>query len=215
MACNLLEKIKSDGRVMAYLGILNQSDEEAYYHVLAVTDIVNEYLMIASENDELDWTEKECESILIGTLLHDIGKGFLPFGLQHSTKELSNIEYEIIKTHPLLGVTCIQNCKFDEIVTNIILLHHANADGSGYPSINNQIFNEKNVPEYVWLVAYADRFEAMTNTRAFKQAKSYPEAWKEILNMSRAGKLPYKFTRLFGELIRQKSIIPIYIEEGR
>ena len=88
-------------------------------------------------------------------------------------------------------------------------MHHANADGSGYPTISGNILTEENVPDYVWLVAYADRFEAMTNSRSFKKAMTYPKAWGEILRMSRDGILPYRFTRLFGEIIREKSLFHI------
>lgn len=204
-----LQNVLQIGKVSALLGILSQSDEEAYNHSIAVAEIVDKYLHLAKEHNELEWTEEECEDILIGTLLHDIGKGFLPFGLQYCSRELTAIEYEIIKTHPLLGAATIQNCKFSEIIRNIVLMHHANADGSGYPCVGGKVFNEENVPDYVWLVSYADRFDAMTNTRSFKKAKSYPDAWKELLNMSRHSKLPYKFTRLFGEIVKQKTILPI------
>jgi len=88
------------------------------------------------------------------------------------------------------------------------LKHHANADGSGYPSISEEL-NESTVPDYVWIVAYADRFEAMVGDRSFKRAKTYPDAWKEILSMSRNGVLPYKFARLFSEIVKKRSILSI------
>lgn len=209
MKSKRLEEILKRGRVSAHLGILSLSDEEAYSHAIAVAEIVDEYLLLAEEAGELEWTEEECVEIVTGALLHDIGKSFLPFGLQYSTRELSEYELEVIRTHPLLGMVSIKNCHFSDIIKNIILMHHANADGSGYPTINMQVFDISNVPDYVWLVAYADRFEAMTNNRSFKHAMSYPEAWKEILRMSRKELLPYKYTRLFGEIVKKRSLLPI------
>lgn len=209
MRSKRIEEILSGGRISALLGILSLSDEEAYNHAIAVAEIVDEYLLLAKENNELEWNEEECTEIVMGALLHDIGKAFLPFGLQYSSHGLSKYELEVMRTHPLLGRVAIKNCHFSEIIKNIVLMHHANADGSGYPVINMQVFDKTNVPEYVWLVAYADRFEAMTNNRSFKQAMSYPEAWKELLNMSRKEILPYKYTRLFGEIIKKKSILSI------
>lgn len=202
-----LKKAKALGRVTAMLGVLRINDEEAYIHSIEVASIVDEYISLAKKIGECEWTDEECEFILTGALLHDIGKAFLPFNLQHSSTNLTKYEREVINMHPILGVISTKNCQFSDIVQNIILMHHANADGSGYPAINNERLNEKNVPEYVWLISYADRFEAMTNDRAFKSAMNYPEAWKEILSLSSIGSLPYKFTRLFGELVKEYSII--------
>lgn len=209
MKSKRIEDILQKGRVTALLGVLSLADEEAYNHAIAVAETVDEYLVLAKENDELEWNEDECVEIVMGALLHDVGKAFLPFGLQYSAKELSKYELEVIRAHPILGTVAIKNCNFSEIVKNIILMHHANADGTGYPVIDMHVFDKRNVPDYVWLVAYADRFEAMTNSRSFKQALSYPEAWKEILSMSREEILPYKFTRLFGEIVKNRSILAI------
>ena len=205
----MYDNVLNDSCVKTTLGILHLADEEAYNHSLMVAEIVDEYIQLAKKEYELDWTEEECKSILKGALLHDIGKAFLPFGLQHSKGRLDEYEAEIMRFHPTLGRVSLQHSDFDIIVKNIILMHHANADGSGYPTISGNILTEENVPDYVWLVAYADRFEAMTNSRSFKKAMTYPKAWGEILRMSRDGILPYRFTRLFGEIIREKSLFHI------
>ena len=88
-------------------------------------------------------------------------------------------------------------------------MHHANADGTGYPILDGQSFHLENVPDYVWLVSYADRFEAMTNKRAYKRAKDYPSAWKELLSMIGDGKMSYKYTRVFSQIIFDFSILPV------
>lgn len=209
-----LEKMLKKESISTLLGILRISDEEAYNHATSVAEIVQEYLCIAEDVGELEWTEEECDEIICGALLHDIGKAFLPFGLQYSSSTLNDDEMEVIKTHPILGVVAVKNCGFGEIIHNIILMHHANANGTGYPSVNLCIFDEDNVPSYVWLVSYADRFDAMTNNRNFKRTKTYPEAWKEILEMSRVEILPYKYARIFGELVKKRSILSIDITEG-
>lgn len=191
------------------LGILQLADEEAYKHSVSVAKMVDECVCIALESGELEWSALQCRDIVLGALLHDIGKAFLPFGLQHSASGLTSCELEIIRIHPLLGYVSIKNCSFSDIVKDVVLMHHANADGTGYPALDGKHFDAGNVPDYVWLVSYADRFEAMTNERSFKQAKSYPQAWKEMLLMTQEGILPYKYTRLFGEMIRRNSILPI------
>lgn len=211
----LYQSILQEKDVLTLLGILKLSDEEAFIHSLGVASLVDGYISLAIKNNELEWSKEMCMSILRGALLHDIGKAFLPFGLTQISDKLSNNEREIIKVHPFTGAVAIQNSEFDEIVQNIVLMHHANADGTGYPMIQNKILKIDNVPDYVWLVIYADRFEAMTNSRHYKHgAKSYPEAWKVLLQESREGRLPYHFTRLFGELVRKDSLQKIDMEGG-
>jgi HD-GYP domain-containing protein (c-di-GMP phosphodiesterase class II) len=209
------ERLKTalgNGSVAAMLGILKLADEEAYIHSLCVAEFVEKYLCLADKDGTNEWSEEECIHILEGALLLDIGKAFLPFNLQHSAGKLKGNELEIIKMHPLLGTVAVQNCKFDKIVTDIILMHHANYNGSGYPILESGTFRGENVPDYVWLVAYADRFQAMTTMRPFKPALSYPEAWRVLVDFARQEILPYKFATLFGEIIKKESLFPI---EGR
>ena len=208
-----IEKALEYGRIKALLNVLKLTDEEAYVHSIETANLVEQCLDIAESQNELEWNERECESIIIGTLLHDIGKAFLPFGLQHTSNKLDIYEKSIINIHPILGVVIIRDDEFDEIVNNIVLYHHEYADGTGYPILENKIMKEEDIPDYVWLVAYADKFEAMTSKRSFKIPKTYPEAWNDILTLSREGKLPYKFTRLFGALVKDLSLLPIKEED--
>jgi len=205
------EKILHKELLKPLLTMLKMTDEEAYLHSLEVARITDRCIDILQKWNECEWSNKEIEYILMGALLHDIGKAYLPFGLQHTSAKLDKYDLAIIQTHPILGYEVTKQCGLNEITSNIILMHHANADGTGYPIFDHTPYVENSVPDYVWLVAYADRFEAMTNQRMYKKAKDYPTAWKEILSMSREYKLPYKFTRVFSEIIKSDSILPIKI----
>lgn len=207
-------KVAEKDDVVSLLGILKIEDEEAYEHSINVARYTDKYLTILNEWKEQVYTEKEQEEILTGAFLHDIGKAFLPFKLQHSSEALSQNKQSIIRMHPLIGLVAIENCEMSEIIENIIYLHHENADGTGYPgkedeNHNMTAYQEKDIPEYVWIVSYADRFDAMTSDRAFKRALNYKEAWKEILKLSEKNKLPYRLTRVFYEIIRRESVIPL------
>lgn len=208
-------ELMENGSVKALLGSLRLSDEEAYLHSLEVAKIVEACLNELDKMGENEWTREECDQILMGALLHDIGKTFLPFGLQHASKALDKYDRAIIQMHPILGYEAVKNCEFPEIITNIILLHHTHADGTGYPQLDGKCFTEHGengttpIPDYVWLVAYADKFEAMTNKRSYKQAKDYPTAWKELLKLIRDDKLAYKYTRVFFRVVTEHSILPI------
>lgn len=206
---NRLDHVMNIGRVKALLGVLKLSDEEAYNHSVDVAKIVEMYLE-EEEKSGQKRSEEEKRSILVGALLHDIGKGFLPFGLQYSTRTFDNIELEIMKMHPLLGAVVIKNCEFGEIIENIILMHHAHLDGTGYPRMNNMAYGtDIEVPEYVWIVSYADKLDAMISRRSFKRQKSLSEAWNALVSISRDGKLPYEHLGLYKQIISKMDIFRV------
>lgn len=214
MKTNRLEAAMSNGSVSALLGVLKIADENAYKSSIAVAQMTDRYISLLMEEGVIVWSKEEQIHIIEGALLHDIGKAFLPFNLQYMTRPLSLEEFEIVKIHPLTGLVAVKNCNFDEIVTDIILMHHANGDGSGYPVLNHQPFTMENVPEHVWVVSYVDRFVAMTTKRPYKREYSYPEAWRHIVDMTRKDLLPYHLSVIFGELVKKESLLDLnYTEE--
>ncbi len=204
----LLATALSDVGVTSLLQILRVSDEEAYNHSLEVgrlTALVLEE--IDKENPPLFCAELEIE-IVKGALLSDIGKAFLPFGIQHSALKLDEYLLEVVKIHPILGYIVLKDGHFSKTVKDIVLYHHANADGTGYP-LNletGQPMTEKELPAYVWIVSYADRFDAMTGERKFKSSLSYTAAWDELNNLRRNKKLPYKYAKYFHNVIKSLDI---------
>lgn len=203
----LLNNVMNIGRVKALLGVLKLSDEEAYKHCIDVAKITEFYLEKEMFSDYEKRSEEERISIIAGAVLHDIGKAFLPFGLQYSSDKFTDIEMEIMRIHPILGAVAIQNCGFDPIVNNIVLMHHANKDGTGYPKIGNKSYGiDIEVPEYVWIVSYADRLDAMISKRTFKRQKTLKDAWKILVDVSKKGELPYEPLSIYKEIIMDMDI---------
>lgn len=193
----------TDSAVSAHLSILKLSDEEAYNHSLSVAELTAMCLEEMIKLDECEYTNEECLEIVKGALLHDIGKSFLPFGLQHSSEKLTPEMHEVIKMHPLLGFIALEGSNVSDIVKNIVLLHHENLLGTGYPinTKTGQNYLEEEIPSYVWIVSYADRFTAMTGSRKFKRSLSYGEAFDEINKLRIEGIIPYKYATYFHEVI--------------
>ena len=62
------------------------------------------------------------------------------------------------------------------------------------------------MPSYVWIVSYADRFNAMTGARRFKNSMTYKEAWDELNDLRINGKLPYKYASYYHKAIHKLDI---------
>lgn len=204
----IVGKGMEDPIVRAFLGIVKLKDEGAYIHSLGVAKLVAHCLEDMELRDEREWNESEKLEIVKGALLHDIGKVFLPFGLQNSSEKLDNYTREIVNAHPVVGYVALKDAACSEIVKNIVLMHHALANGKGYP-VNlkdGSLYTEENVPPYVWLIAYADKFDAMTSQRHYKPSKSYQEAWRELNMMRISGELPYRFAGYMSTVVKELSL---------
>jgi PAS domain S-box-containing protein/putative nucleotidyltransferase with HDIG domain len=112
---------------------------------------------------------------LIG-LIHDIGKIGIPAELLSKPTRLSNIEYELIKTHATIGYEILKNLNFMIPVAEIVREHHERIDGSGYPQglKGDQILMEARI------LAVADTVEAMSAHRPYRPALGIDAALAEI-----------------------------------
>ena len=207
------ELIEEYGRINALLSILKLNDEEAFDHCIEVAKITRRYLTIEEGLKSFaPRSQDEVVDIIKGALLHDVGKAFLPFSLQSSSKRLTPPELEVVKMHPVLGIVATQGCEFSDTIKDIILLHHCNYDGTGYPTKDSEIFPKRyasspdDIPSYVWIVAYADRYDAMIHKRAFKEPKTLKEAWDEFQRLHFEKKLPYQPIEVFRILMSQDDI---------
>lgn len=87
----------------------------------------------------IDWAgKKTLENILMGCLIHDIGLVRLKCHQKNpnfKVSELSKSELEEYKSHPSLGYELLKTMShIPEAVKQIVLQHHENIDGSGYPN---------------------------------------------------------------------------------
>lgn len=192
-----IDELKETKEIKLLLQLLRLQDEETYNHCMRVSEMVYD---IISHMETLSWTEEEIKSILTGALIFDIGKAFLPFHLTSLSRMLSDFESEIIKAHPTLGYEIIHDI-FDEIVEKIVLTHHENESGNGYP------FGLKEIPDYVKLIQYADTFDALTSYHPYRNSYTYKEALNKIQNMIQDNKLDYIFYEDIQNFVNRNDLI--------
>ena len=106
--------------------------------------------------------ESSLRNLLIGALLHDIGKLEIPTSILSKPDKLTDKEYQLIQTHPVLGKEIAEQYGYDAPITNIILLHHVNYNHTGYPNWLGDI------PIEAQIVRITDTFDAMTMERSYQ-----------------------------------------------
>jgi len=126
--------------------------------------------------EELGMSEEEIGYIDIAGLLHDIGKiGVSDLTLTKEGK-LTDAEFLEIKKHPLNGGRIVSEMKLHDHIVEGVLLHHKRFDLKGYPDVYVE-----SLPISARIIGVADAFDAMTSNRSYQKARSFNEAYEELV----------------------------------
>lgn len=106
--------------------------------------------------------------VTIGALLHDIGKLVVPSEILHKPGSLTDDEFAIIRTHPEQGERLLHGAPSLCGAALYVRGHHERVDGRGYPDG----LEGDAVPFEVSLVSVVDAWDAMTNTRQYREGMS-------------------------------------------
>ncbi len=133
---------------------------------------------IAAEiSQEMGLDEKQIGTIRDGALLHDIGKIGIPGYILNKPGSLTYEEFNgIMKTHAALGANIVKDVPFLRDLYKLILCHHENYDGSGYPAG----LKGEDIPFGARILHVADAFEAMTSNRPYRTSLGQGEAIKRL-----------------------------------
>ena len=116
------------------------------------------------------------EMVAYGALLHDVGKIGVPEAILTKPGALDEREWEIMRQHPEIGERICAPLGGAAGFLPIIRHHHEHWDGKGYP---DRLAGDR-IPLGARIVALADAFDAMTHDRAYRKARSIPDALQEI-----------------------------------
>lgn len=121
--------------------------------------------------------EQRLKSLRLSGLLHDIGKINLPESILTKNTKLTEEEYELVKTHPIVGNRMVDKISTLGSLKPGVLHHHERWDGKGYPAG----LREEEIPLEARILAIADAFDAMTSSRAYREPLSFQDAYKNLL----------------------------------
>ena len=111
-----------------------------------------------------------------GALLHDIGKIAIPDSILHKAEPLSEHEWQIIRRHPKQGHAMLRQVSFLGEALDIVLHHHENWDGSGYPDG----LGGTAIPEMARIFSVVDTYDAMISERPYRSCVPTAEARQEL-----------------------------------
>lgn len=120
---------------------------------------------------------EDLERIEYAALLMDMGKANVPQSILTKVDPLTDEEWSIVKTHPVLGANIASSVAFLADLREYILYHHEYWDGSGYPV--GLIGDE--IPLVSRILSVAADYDALISPRPYRlEAMSIKEAIEEI-----------------------------------
>lgn len=150
---------------------------------------------------EMGLSERKIEAIEYAGFLHDMGK----IGLQHDILlkpgKLSDDEWEVMRTHPIIGAKIVSDLHFLSQARAVVLHHHERYDGKGYP--DGLVGAE--TPIEARIVKVADAFDAMMSDRPYRSSLGLEKATEE-LRSGRGTEFDPNVVDAFLELLRRGEI---------
>tara|TARA_B100001971_G_scaffold91031_1_gene83986 strand:- start:54609 stop:55694 length:1086 start_codon:yes stop_codon:yes gene_type:complete len=186
------------------IGSLSTHDFYTYDHSINVSMYCIQILRAAKPNA----TKEELTHAGLGGLLHDLGKVKIPTNILNSPGGLNDDEYEIIKTHPQLGLHLLLDNQDEigdeidvEIIARVIAEHHENWNGKGYPTGLKE--NEIHILSRICTIA--DFFDAITTKRSYNEVLTISQAI-DVMERFSGVKLDPKLFALFAKHVTHSKL---------
>ncbi len=125
---------------------------------------------------EMGLSKEQIDGIRMAGAIHDLGKISVPSEILSKPGRLSEIEFNLVKTHPQVGCDILERIEFPWSIVQIVLQHHERMDGSGYPKglVGEEILLGARI------LAVADVVGAMSSHRPYRPALGIDRALEEI-----------------------------------
>ncbi len=118
-------------------------------------------------------------------LVHDLGRMSAPNGIWDKPARLTDGEWERVRLHPYYSERIIARVARLAPLATLAGMHHERVDGSGY----HRGSQRPDIPAPARVLAAADVYQAMTQPRPHRQARSRDEAAEILRAEARAGRL--------------------------
>ena len=129
------------------------------------TRVAKYSVMIA---DKMGYDKEKINLVEYTALLHDIGKIGVPREIINKPSRLTDEEYAIIKTHPIIGSKTLEGITEIPDIAIGARFHHERFDGKGYPDG----LKGMEIPEIARIIGVADAYDAMTSNRSYRDLLS-------------------------------------------
>ncbi|OFX17787.1 MAG: hypothetical protein A2Z18_08400 [Armatimonadetes bacterium RBG_16_58_9] len=150
--------------------LVDARDNHAKGHSLSVMQLS------VALGEKLGMSARELDNLRAASLLHDIGNVATPAELLRKSEPLEGRDWKRIEDHAGFGSQILRRVQQLGSIAPVVKHHHERYDGQGYP---NGLAGQ-DIPLLSRIIAIADAFDAMTNARPYRGAKSFDAAVEEL-----------------------------------
>jgi HD-GYP domain-containing protein (c-di-GMP phosphodiesterase class II) len=124
----------------------------------------------------VDFPSKDLVPLKQAATIHDIGKITISDFVMNKSGRLTEAEHIMIQQHTTLGHKLIAPLDLPTLIMDVILSHHENYDGSGYP---HKLIGD-NIPLAARIIRITDTYDALTSDRGYRPAYTRRKAVVEM-----------------------------------
>ncbi|MCK4305104.1 MAG: HD-GYP domain-containing protein [Candidatus Eisenbacteria sp.] len=153
--------------------------------LVAAIDAKDEYTRGHSERvyrisiligQRLGLSREQLQTLTWAAILHDIGKIAISEQILKKPSKLTDKEFAVIRTHPERGCKVLEPIPQLRDALPAIRHHHERYNGTGYPDG----LKGEDIPLLARIIAVADTYDAISSSRAYREAQPLDFALKEI-----------------------------------
>jgi putative nucleotidyltransferase with HDIG domain len=175
---NQILKAVKQSSLREWLTTVGRHHTDSYRHCLFVTGFAVAFAQ------HLGMREDDQRRLTRASLLHDVGKAFIPLAILDKPGKLTDEEISVMRRHPRLGYEAlVAQGGFPPEMLDVVLHHHEFLDGSGYP---NGLRGDQ-ISDIVRLTTIVDIHTALVEKRAYRLPFTHAEAFATMEKMG--GKL--------------------------
>ncbi|WP_339803885.1 HD-GYP domain-containing protein [uncultured Marinobacter sp.] len=206
LASDLQGSVFRNHNALACLGRIREKDNYLLEHS------VNLSVLMSIFGKSLGQSESALHQLIVGAMLHDIGKILIPDGILHKPGRLTDEEFGVMKQHAAHSRDILLTTPgIGELAVLTAAEHHEKLDGSGYP---NGLKGDE-ISLQGRMAAIADVYDAITSDRVYHKGMTPTQGLKKLLEWS-GSHLDPKLVRQF---IRCLGLYPVgslvLLESGR
>ncbi len=169
---NLLETAKARSIDIAevLVGVIDARDPNLNGHSRHVQNITMLFYRYLPNSVKSDINPISLE---YAALMHDVGKLGVPESILNKPAKLDDAEWEVMRSHPKVGVEILKPLHTFDHIASWILYHHERIDGNGYYKLPGD-----KIPLAARIISIADTYSAITMRRSYKEPKTHEDALK-------------------------------------
>ena len=185
---SILMDVLSNRANLVQLTDLRMHDDYTFAHS------VNVAVLSAMLGALCRYSKQDLLTLVLGSLLHDVGKIVVPAKILTKKGRLTDSEFTTVKLHPQAGREKLRSLVSPQarLLGDIAGQHHEHMDGRGYP---DHLSGDR-INRLARIVAIADVYDALTSRRTYKPAYKPHIAYK-IMTKCSVGQFDEEMLNLF------------------